>query len=125
MAAGYKGHSIWDEEQDKYESGKHDKDVSVDYSKSDDYHGNAKSDYHTGETEEKKEKELTPFEKAIEENNPKKYDKKEDESITKKAADQVFTGVEETPKQRKAKTKDIEDAIRKAMKEEKELIFID
>ena len=48
-----------------------------------------------------------------------------EKGITTKAAEELFGGTDDKPKEKRAKTKDIEDAIKKAIKEEKELIFID
>jgi hypothetical protein len=128
--AGYKGHSIWDEEEDKYAAIKDQTEITQDYSGNDDYNSSdAKSDYNTGadeeKEEEKKEKELTEFEKTIEKNNPSKQEEGEEKGITTKAAEELFGGTDDKPKEKRAKTKDIEDAIKKAIKEEKELIFID
>jgi len=129
--AGYKGHSIWDEEEDKYAAIKDQTEVHQDYSNDDYNSSEAKSDYNTGAGEEvekkegKKEKGLTEFEKTIEDNNPSKQKEEGEEQITTKAAEELFGGTDDTPKEKRAKTKDIEDAIKKAIKEEKELIFID
>ena len=117
----YKGHSIWDDEQEKkYAAAKQVK--QIDYSKSDEYKA-GQSDYVRGEKAEDN-KEASEFEKQIEENLPKKQEAKEEHAeIVKKVADELRQGPEikhAAPKQTAHKS--IEEAINKAIKQEKEVI---
>ena len=108
-------HPFFEEEESKYQNAKYD-------SKDDPFSG-----YNTREEEEKKEKEMTEFEKQVEEEQKPKYDKNEEnETIQKQAAQEIVNQPEEkeSPKQKK-KNKTIEDAIEKAVKEEKEVITLD
>jgi len=128
----YKSHSIWDEEQerqDDYVAGS-DEDDRV-YKSQADYNSGS-GDYNSGTAEDEgKKEEATGIEKDVND-EVKKYDKKEeasDEDVKKKAASEVRGGkVSESDDSKKKKKKDhksIEDAINKAMKEEKELIYVD
>jgi len=141
----YKSHSLWDEEKDKYDidtgapGGGY---RSSDGSKSDEYQSSLKYDkneqddvYGSKDKEEdkdkkKKEKEKSEFEKALDEHDPrKKYQKKEDEEevVKKKAAEEVFREMEKEKQkvnQNSKSSKTIEDAINKAVKEEKEVIHL-
>ncbi len=131
----YKGHSIWDEERDKYGNIVPDREENkAEYRNQEDYTskgGEASDVYNTEKAEgEKKEKEEA---KGIEKDlmgEERKYEKKEDvseEDIKQKAASEVHEGVKSEGNNSKKKKahKSIEDAINKAMKEEKEVIYID
>lgn len=134
----YRGHSIWDEEQEKQEryanivtdeeGGKEGHHHEGDYASRDE-----QSDvYNKGKAEsgKNKEKEAEGIEKDVMEQE-KKYEKKgeaSDEEIKRKAASEVHEGTKkEEGKDNKDKKahKSIEDAINKAMKEEKEVIYVD
>lgn len=133
----YRGHSIWDEEQEKQEryanivtdgeEGKEGYHHDGDYASRDE-----QSDvYNKGKSEggKKKEKEAEGIEKDVMEQE-KKYEKKgeaSDEEIKRKAASEIHAGTkkeEGMEKKDKKAHKSIEDAINKAMKEEKEVIYV-
>lgn len=134
----YRGHSIWDEEQEKQERYAN---IIIDgeghrggYHHNGDYASrDEQSDvYNKGKAEgrEKKEKEVEGIEKDVMEQE-KKYEKKGeagDEEIKRKAASEVHEGTKKESKEEKKDKKahkSIEDAINKAMKEEKEVIYVD
>jgi len=126
----YKGHSIWDEEQEKYENIIPDKEDSPEYHDQKEYNAGEQSDIYNKEKgeEDEKKKEATGIERNVEKEE-KKYEKKEEateEDVKKKAASDVHEGTKsEDGKKGKKEHKSIEDAINKAMKEEKELIYVD
>ncbi len=128
----YKTHSLWDEEQER-------QDDYVAGSEEDDRVYKSQTDYSSGgevynsETaggEDKDKEEATGIEKDVVDQE-KKYEKNgeaTDEDIKKTAASEVHGGSVSSPDDKKKKKKDhksIEDAINKAMKEEKELIYVD
>ena len=126
----YKSHSIWDEEQDKYDSIVNEKQDSPDYHDNKDYASNEQSNVYSSEKakEEENKKEATGIEKEVTKQE-KKYEKKEDsgeEDIKKKAASEIHdsTRNEDDSSKKKKTYKSIEDAINKAIKEEKELIYM-
>ena len=131
----YKGHSLWDQEQERLddyasnESG----DKGPDYHAQEDYNagGASQSDAYDsghGKEEEKKKDEAKGIEKSVVDQE-KKYDKKEvtAEDIKVKAASDVHqkTKSSDDTKKKKKEHKSIEDAINKAMKDEKEVIYVD
>ena len=132
----YKGHSIWDEEQEKHEkyADTPDRDENKpEYHNQEDYaskEGKQSDVYNTGKAEEEKKKEeVKGIEKDVTKEG-KKYEKKEasEEDIKRKAASDVHEeGKKEIGEEKKKKKehKSIEDAINKAMKEEKEVIYMD
>ncbi len=131
----YKSNSIWDEEEKRQE--KYNATPGKDKN-SPDYHG--QKDYASGESqsdvynsnkakEENKKKEATGIEKEVKKEE-KKYEKREnasEEDIKKKAASEVHDSTKNQgdDSKKKKEHKTIEDAINKAMKEEKELIYVD
>lgn len=130
----YKGHSIWDEEQERQEEKYTDtpdrEGNKAEYHQQEDY-ASGKADqsdvYNAGKgEEEKKDKEAKGIEKDVLKED-KKYEKKEasEEDIKRKAASEVHDESKkgDIPKKKK-EHKTIEDAINKAMKEEKELIYM-
>ena len=128
----YKGHSLWDQEQDKYD-GPIDKEEGPGYKNQANYDASdEQSDvYNSQKTDEenKKKDEEKGIEKELAKEE-KKYESKEasEEDVKKKAASDVFEekkrGIDKKGKNKKAH-KSIEDAINKAIKEEKELIYMD
>lgn len=129
----YKGASIWDEEGEKYEKIKEETKVDIDYHDQGDYNsGGGKSDLYNsdkGKEDDKKEKEVTGIEKEVSKGE-KKYESKgaTDEEIKKKAASEVQKeggSGDDSGKKKKKAHKSIEDAINKAMKEEKKVIYVD
>tara|TARA_Y100000310_G_scaffold281263_1_gene301620 strand:- start:474 stop:860 length:387 start_codon:yes stop_codon:yes gene_type:complete len=126
----YKSNSLWDQEQDKYDSSIGNE-SHIDYQESGTYDGNSQSDVYSAEKgeDEKKNKEAKGIEKEVEKQE-KKYEKREDateEDVKKKAASEVHSEgqkKDDTKKDKKSH-KSIEDAINKAMKEEKELVYVD
>jgi len=125
----YKGHSIWDEEQDKYEKIKEETKTEVEYQDQKDYNAGDKSDVYNREKggDKKKEIEASGVEREVEKEE-KKYEKKDvsEEEIKAKAASEVHKeGKKDEGKGKKKAHKSIEDAINKAMREEKELIYVD
>lgn len=132
----YKSNSIWDKEQerqDDYTAGSDE--GGPDYKAQADYSSGGASDvYDSGkagdEDKEKKNEEATGLEKDVADQG-KKYEKKEDvsdEDIKKTAASEVHGGNisdSNDGKKKKKEHKSIEDAINKAMKEEKEIIYVD
>jgi len=135
----YKSHSIWDEEQErqeKYANTPADREGGIEeYHHQGDYasRDSDQSDvYNAGKAEEgkKKEEEKTGIEKEVTDQE-KKYEKREEateEDIKRKAASEVREGGKKEDKEENKKKKEhksIEDAINKAMKEEKEVIYID
>lgn len=128
----YKSHSIWDEEQEKYENLPVHKDGDkAEYKNQRDYNaGEDQSDVYDskrGDDEKKKKEDAKGIEKEVEKET-KKYEKKEDateDDIKKKAADEIRQGSSTSDKPKSKKEhKSIEDAINKAMKEEKEVIYM-
>lgn len=109
-------HPFFEEEESKYASGKYD-------SKDDPFSG-----YNTRE-EEEKEKDLTEFERQVEEENKPKYkdNEHEEDVIQKQAAKELENQQKETKgsSKQKKKNKTIEDAIEKVVKEQKEVITLD
>ena len=129
----YKGHSLWDQEQERLDdyASNESKDKGPEYHAQEDYNsGSSQSDaYDSGKAkEEKKKEEATGIEKDVIDQE-KKYDKKEvtGEDIKIKAASDIRHGTQSSDdtKNKKKEHKSIEDAINKAMKEEKELIYVD
>lgn len=133
----YKGHSIWDEEEDKYDnhtgeiSGDYHGGGKGDYRKQEDYasnEGKSDEDYAKRQEEEEKKKEKSEFEKKVDDNLPqKKYAKKEspEEAVRKKAAEEIgreMEGEKRKVNKNSKSSKSIEDAIKKAVEEEKEVI---
>jgi len=128
----YKSHSIWDEEKDKYEHSTGKPEKGADYHNKADYaageHGSSDV-YNTAKKEDDKhKKDKSEFERQVDDNLPqKKYEKKENEDdvIRAKAAEEIRKGMdaEKTKVNKTSSTsKSIEDAIKKAIKEEKEVI---
>lgn len=137
MMVGYKGHSLWDQEQDRYDAIGSDM-PGAGYDSNSAYDSGAStndymsSDYKTGEgeDEEKEEIEKSEFEKTIEENfleNKEGQEEQDDEQITKKAAEEIMLGKDgdDKPMIKRKESKSIEEAISKAIKKEKELIYVD
>jgi len=123
------GHSLWDEEQDnqdKYASLS--KETGTDYN-ADKYNSGGNDLYSSnksGDDKKKDEKEAVGIEKSVVDQT-KKYEKRDasDDDIKKKAA--VELSQESKPlnlAEKKKEFKSIEDAINKAVKETKEVIFI-
>ncbi|MBS3135704.1 hypothetical protein J4401_01975 [Candidatus Woesearchaeota archaeon] len=85
------------------------------------YHSEEKEAIYKTEIAEQKEDEMTEFEKHVEEEIKPKYEKKkENEDIRKVAADEIRTQPEEKKQEKKEDIKiTIDDAIDKAIKEEK------
>ncbi|MBU1005827.1 MAG: hypothetical protein KJ561_08395 [Nanoarchaeota archaeon] len=125
----YKSHSIWDEEKDK--------DIpitkggpGIDYSQNAGYNsGGGQSDVYNSQKakEEEEKKEANGIEREVEKET-KKYQRNEqatDESLKVKAASEVNEGTKKEDKDKKDKVhKSIEDAINKAMKAEKEVVYL-
>ena len=117
----HESHSLFMEEEQKY--------ASSNYNSKDDPFS---MDYKTKEEdEEKRKEEMTDFEKQIEEGQGKKYENKEldSEAIKRKAAEEINKGMsqfdgKEIKKKEKNKSS-IEEAIEKAVKEEKEVFTLD
>jgi len=120
----YKG-TLWDQEQERYDSLITEGNNPV-YEGENAYSSSGKADmYNSEKGEEKKEEEHTGLEKDVVDQD-KKYEKKEvsEEDIKKKAASEIHEGGQEIRADKKKDHKSIEDAINKAMKEEKEVIFV-
>ena len=130
----YKGSSTWDKEQEDDDFIIHkDKQHGADYHKQADYAsgGSTSSDVYNSQKakDENEKKEATGIEKDVEK-EIKKYDKKEasEEAIRIKAASDIHSSSsslrdDKAEKDKKAH-KSIEEAIEKAIKEEKEVIHI-
>ncbi|MBW2989774.1 hypothetical protein KY358_05660 [Candidatus Woesearchaeota archaeon] len=131
----YKGHSIWDQEQERHErydnvAAGRDK-ANPGYGSNEAYSSESRQDdiYNTEKGEKEKEKEGSKgIEKELDQE--KKYsskDKLSEEDIRKKAASELHKeGIEaKKSKKNKKEHKSIEDAINKAMEEEKEMIYVD
>ncbi len=98
------------------------------------YHSQGSDDpaapgYNTGSgVEDSEEQKMSEFEKQIEEEQKPKYQKKdEEEQIKVQAAEQIHQKQDESensPVKKKTKSS-IEDAIDKAIKEEKEVAYLD
>ncbi|MBI2140231.1 hypothetical protein HYU14_04855 [Candidatus Woesearchaeota archaeon] len=105
-----------------------------DYAKQDEYQKDPSDEYSTGKGEEDKaeeEGELSEFEAQLK-GEDKKYEEKkdsDDQAIARKAANEVFAEIrEEKPAakgKKKPSDKSIEDAINKALEQEKEVIYKD
>lgn len=127
-------HSIWDEEQERYDNIITDREENrLEYHHQRDYAagGTTSSDvYNTERAEEERKEEETGIGKDIKEED-KKYERKEEvteKGIKMKAASviQEEGKKENRESQKKRKEyKSIEDAVNKAMKEEKEVIYVD
>ena len=146
----YKRHSIWDEDkwdihhksETKYAgSGSgyagHGKHESTDYHKNEAAYGsktgeNLKDDYRSNKAEDDKdkdkEKEKDTITEKIEEEEKKKEQRKEEDDdffhTMKKSVNMPMPQIEEKTEGKKQHSS-IEDAITKAIKEEKKTIFID
>ncbi len=132
----YKSNSLWDQEQDRYDSsianeiggGYNSNDK---YSSDDKYKGESSGNYNSNEEqEEQKKEEKSEFEQTVDENLPKKNEEKEEENpweVGRKAvANEIKQGMGNVKKEVNKKTKSsIEEAIAKAIKEEKEVIHLD
>src|SRR3989338_278840 len=93
------------------------------------YHSDAKdpfsAEYNTG-AGSKEEDEMSDFEKQIEEEQKSKYQKDSEGDTNQKAAEEISH--EWSPQEKateKKFSKSIEDAIEKAIKEEKQIIHLD
>lgn len=128
----YKGHSTWDGEQEKYDNIIIHRDESqLDYHNQRDYASgnfNPSDVYNIEKGEEDRKKEETGIEKEVMKEE-KKYQKREEgsgEEVKRKVASEIHEATKkegEVKKDKKAHTS-IEDAINKAMKEEKEVIYM-
>ncbi|MBD3163868.1 hypothetical protein GF323_01600 [Candidatus Woesearchaeota archaeon] len=108
---GYQGNNpFFDEEESKYNNAKYD----------------SKDGLFSGykANEEREEKEPTEFEKQIEEEQKPKYGNKEENQIVKKAAQEISREVGGRRPQKRKKSKSIEEAIEKAIKEEKDILVL-
>jgi hypothetical protein len=122
----YKGHSIWDEEQNKYENEIIQKENSPDYHGQGDYNTKDQSEIYSSEKgEEKREEDVQGIEREVIKED-KEYQGKEatEEDVKKKAATDVHHEAQKSETKKKT-YKSIEDAINKAMKEQKEVIYVD
>lgn len=134
----YKSRSIWNEEQERQEE-KYDNPLMGEDGNIEEYrhHGDyASKDADPSDVysaakagEEKKNKEAKGIEKEVMEQE-KKYEKKEEtneEEIKRKAASDAHESIRsegKDGKHKKSEHKSIEDAIKKAIKEEKELTYV-
>lgn len=81
--------------------------------------------YHSREAD-KEEEDMTEFERQVEEEQKPKYQKEEEKDTAKRAAAQIRSSeVPENKLQNTKSAKSIEDAIEKAVKEEKEVVHLD
>ncbi len=121
----YKSNSLWDQEQERYEAtgspgqGYH----GADYHSGEKYQENPGEEYQKDEAAEVRT-EKSDFEKTVDDNIPK-YEKKEQGIVIEKAAAEIRQEMEqETEKVNKnsSSIRSIEEAINKAMKEQKEVV---
>ena len=114
-------HVFFEEDKQKYSSGNYD-------SNNDPFSGGYKA---KEEEDEKRKEELSEFEKQLEGEQEKKEEHKEadEEFIKRKAADEIKVEMDQFDGQKieeKKKNKgNIDEAIEKAIKEEKEVIHLD
>ena len=101
-------------------------DKQADYESMKKYEDSIQNDYHKLEKEDEKKKgdEKESIEKRLGEKQEKEYDKKiDDEDIKKKAAEELRGEIEQQKNEpTKGEKKNIEDAITKAIEEEKEVL---
>lgn len=108
---GYHGETFFEEEH-KYETGKyHLKDEPFN------------AVYGSNEKKEDEEKKESEFEKQLDEEKSKEEKQVDEEAIKKKAAEEVFRETE-IKDEKRTKTS-IEDAIEKAIREEKEIVHLE
>jgi hypothetical protein len=116
--SGYdNGLPFLEEDENNYNSAKYD-------SKDDPLKGG----YRSNEENDENKRELSEFEKQVEEEQKPKYDDKEgDEKLQKKAADELRMddNAEDGREKKNKNISSIEQAIEKAIKEEKEVVVLD
>ena len=128
----YRSSSLWDQEQDKYDSaireitGQYHGDEKYSGKEGDYTSGDKQDDYIKKEDKDGKKEDKSEFEEKVDSNLPhKKYDKKDggNSEVRTQVAKEINQGIqEEQKKPGKKSSKSIEDAIKKAIEEEKEVI---
>ncbi|MFH2028385.1 MAG: hypothetical protein ABIJ08_04565 [Nanoarchaeota archaeon] len=134
----YKSNSLFDQEMDRYDNmasgeiseGYHSAD-KYSGNASDNYSGNPSSEYKKNEGHEESKKEKSEFERKIEDNLPKQ-EKKEDEKnqdniVINKVAEEIRGSMQQETKKinkNSISARSIEDAINKAIQDEKDVIHL-